>query len=219
MMSKKSDIPGKGIRRVAIVEDDSGLRLQLEGILKAADHVALVGSYCSGEDALKGIPSVKPDVILMDINLPGISGIQCVARLRKDLPTTHVIMLTIYEDSDRIFRALQAGADGYLVKSSPAKTLLGAIDDVYEGGAPMSSHIARKVVRQFRQTMPEQDQAGILAPREKQTLDLLAGGYVYKEIADQMGIGMETVKTYVKNICKKLHVRNRLEAVARYAHK
>jgi len=218
-MAKKSDIAGKRTHRVAIVEDDSGLRLQLEKILKAAERVALVGSYCSAEHALEEITQVKPDVILMDINLPGMSGIECVARLRKDLPFTHVIMLTIYEDSDRIFRALQAGADGYLVKSSPAKTLLAAIDDVYEGGSPMSSHIARKVVRYFRQTTPEQDQAGILAPREKQTLDLLAGGYVYKEIADQMGIGIETVKTYVKNICKKLHVRNRLEAVARYARK
>jgi DNA-binding NarL/FixJ family response regulator len=125
-------------------------------------------------------------------------------------------MLTVYEDSDRLFNALQAGADGYLVKSSPTETLLEAIEDVYQGGSPMSSHIARKVVRQFRQPVPELREADKLAPRERQVLDLLACGYVYKEIADQMGIGTETVKTYVKSICKKLHVRNRIEAVARF---
>lgn len=218
-MTKKSDMPGNGMRRVAIVEDDGGLRSQLEEILKSADRVTFVGSFCSAEEALEGIAATKPDVILMDIKLPGMSGIECVARLRKNLPAAHVIMLTVYEDSDRIFQALQAGADGYLVKSSPTETLLEAIDDVYKGGSPMSSHIARKVVRQFRQSAPESNEAENLAPREKEVLDLLACGYVYKEIADQMGIGMETVKTYVKSICKKLHVRNRLEAVARYAHK
>ena len=163
--------------------------------------------------------AVHPDVVLMDINLPGMSGIECVARLRKDLPSAHVIMLTVYEDSDRIFQALQAGADGYLVKSSPTEVLLRAIEDVHQGGAPMSSHIARKVVRQFRQAEPSRDEAANLAPREREVLNLLASGFVYKEIADQLGIGTETVKTYVKNICKKLHVRNRLEAVARFGHK
>jgi len=207
------------LRRVAIVEDDSGLREQLERILKSASGVCCVGTFGSGEKALAGMVAVQPDVILMDINLPGISGIECVARLRKDLPSTHVIMLTVYEDSDRIFQALQAGADGYLVKSSPTEVLLRAIEDVYQGGAPMSSHIARKVVRQFREVAPSHDDAANLAPREREVLNLLARGLVYKEIADQLGIGTETVKTYVKNTCKKLHVRNRLEAVARFGHK
>jgi DNA-binding NarL/FixJ family response regulator len=218
-MSHKANKPAKGLRRVAIVEDDSGLRHQLEKILKHAEHATCVGSYCSAEDALEKINEAKPDVVLMDINLPGMSGIECVGHLRKGLPDAHVIMLTIYEDSDRIFKALQAGADGYLVKSSPTETLLEAIDDVYKGGSPMSSHIARKVVRQFRDPGAESSDAEKLAPRERQVLDLLASGYVYKEIADQMGIGMETVKTYVKSICKKLHVRNRLEAVAKFAHR
>lgn len=218
-MPKKKEQHSKGNRRVAIVEDDGGLRHELEGILKSAEHVTFVGSYCSAEEALEAIPGVKPDVILMDIRLPGISGIECVARLRKHLPAAHVIMLTVYDDGDRIFQALQAGADGYLVKSSPTETLLAAIDDVYKGGSPMSSHIARKVVRQFRQAKPENGEAENLAPREREVLDLLACGYVYKEIADEMGIGIETVKTYVKSICKKLHVSNRLEAVARYGHK
>lgn len=218
-MSKKRDELASAPRRVAIVEDDSGLRQQLEKILKHAKRATCVASYCSAEDALEHINEAKPDVVLMDINLPGMSGIECVGHLRKVFPDAHVIMLTVYEDSDRIFRALQAGADGYLVKSSPTETLLEAIDDVYKGGAPMSSHIARKVVRQFRQAETESSAAGKLAPRERQVLDLLAEGYVYKEIGDQLGIGMETVKTYVKGICKKLHVRNRIEAVAKFRQK
>ena len=218
-MTMNSEKHGNGIRRVAIVEDDGGLREQLEGILSASEFACCVGSYCSAEEALEKIVAADPDVVLMDIKLPGMSGIECVARLRQDLPDARVIMLTVYEDSERIFQALQAGADGYLVKSSPAATLLEAINDVYKGGSPMSSHIARKVVRQFRQSGPSHDETENLARREKEVLELLASGRVYKEIADEMGIGIETVKTYVKSICKKLHVRNRLEAVARYAHK
>jgi DNA-binding NarL/FixJ family response regulator len=221
MTKNRIPISNERFRRVAIVEDDSGLRDQLEGILTSAPGVCCVGSYCSAEEALVEIVAAKPDVILMDINLPGMSGIECVARLRKDLSAAHVIMLTVYEDSDLIFQALQAGADGYLVKSSPTDVLLRAIEDVHQGGAPMSSHIARKVVRQFRQNGPgpAKDETEGLAPREREVLNLLASGFVYKEIADQLGIGTETVRTYVKNICKKLHVRNRLEAVARYGHK
>ncbi len=218
-MSQQKDNPK--LRRVAIVEDDSGLRDRLQNILKSAPGVCCVGTYGSAEKALEGMVAVQPDVILMDINLPGMSGIECVSRLRNDLSAAHVIMLTVYEDSERIFQALQAGADGYLVKSSPTDVLLRAIEDVHQGGAPMSSHIARKVVRQFRQPGPgpTKDETEGLAPREREVLNLLASGFVYKEIADQLGIGTETVKTYVKNICKKLHVRNRLEAVARYGHK
>lgn len=193
-MSSQNNNPK--LRRVAIVEDDSGLREQLERILKSAPGVCCAGALGSGEKALAGMVAVEPDVILMDINLPGMSGIECVARLRKDLPSAHVIMLTVYEDSDRIFQALQAGADG----------------------SPMSSHIARKVVRQFREVVPSQDEAANLSPREREVLNLLARGFVYKEIGEQLGIGTETVKTYVKNTSKKLHVRNRLEAVARFGH-
>ncbi|MEI9960488.1 MAG: response regulator transcription factor [Limisphaerales bacterium] len=204
-------------RRVAVVEDDSGLRNQLERILKSASGVCCVGTFSSAEKALEGMVTAQPDVILMDINLPGMSGIECVARLRKELPDAHVIMLTVYEDSERIFQALQAGADGYLVKTSPTKTLLQAIEDVYMGGSPMSSHIARKVVRQFRQPDSPPDETKSLSPRERETLELVAAGYVYKEIAEKMNIGSETVRTYIKGVCKKLHVRNRIEAVARYS--
>jgi len=204
-------------RRVAVVEDDSGLRNQLERILNSAPGVCCVGAFSSAEEALEGMVAARPDVILMDINLPGMSGIECVARLRKELSVAHVLMLTIYEDSERIFQALQAGADGYLVKASPTKVLLQAIEDVYMGGSPMSSHIARKVVRQFRQPESPPDETKSLSPRERETLELLAAGYVYKEIADKMGIGSETVRTYIKGVCKKLHVRSRIEAVARFS--
>jgi DNA-binding NarL/FixJ family response regulator len=215
-MSNTPNKHPKTLRRVAIVEDDRRLSHQLGEILNRAPGATCVGSYYSAEEALERIQEDHPDVVLMDINLPGMSGIECVTHLRKLLPDAHVIMLTVYEDSDRIFKALQAGADGYLVKSSPTEILLEAIDDVDAGGSPMSSHIARKVVRQFRQPDPESAETERLAPRERQVLDLLACGYLYKEIADQMGIGIETVKTYVKNICRKLHVRNRIEAVARF---
>jgi DNA-binding NarL/FixJ family response regulator len=127
-------------------------------------------------------------------------------------------MLTVYEDSDRIFRALRAGADGYLVKSSPPEILLEAIDDVHHGGSPMSSHIARKVVQHFHLIGPSAEESENLSPREQEVLNLLSSGYLYKEISDQLGIGIETVRTYVKNICQKMHVRNRVEAVARHGH-
>ena len=216
-MSKQKN--GAKLRRVAIVEDNSGLREQLEDILKSAPGVCCVGTFSSAEQALEGMAAVQPDVILMDINLPGMSGIECVARLREEISSAHVIMLTVYEDIERIFQALQAGADGYLVKSSPTEVLLRAIEDVYMGGSPMSSHIARMVVRQFRQSGPAKDETEGLSKREREVLNLLASGFIYKEIGDKLGIGATTVKTYVESICKKLHVRNRLEAVARLNRK
>ena len=216
-MPKQKNTPK--VRRVAVVEDNVGLREQLQDILKSAPGVCCVGMFSSGEEALKGMAAVQPDVILMDINLPGMSGIECVARLREEISSAHVIMLTVYEDIERIFQALQAGADGYLVKSSPTEVLLRAIEDVYMGGSPMSSHIARMVVRQFRQSGPAKDETEGLSKREREVLNLLASGFIYKEIGDKLGIGETTVKTYVESICKKLHVRNRLEAVARLNRK
>jgi DNA-binding NarL/FixJ family response regulator len=216
-MPKQKNTPK--VRRVAVVEDNVGLREQLQDILKSAPGVCCVGMFSSGEEALKGMAAVQPDVILMDINLPGMSGIECVARLREEISSAHVIMLTVYEDIERIFQALKAGADGYLVKSSPTEVLLRAIEDVYMGGSPMSSHIARMVVRQFRQSGPAKDETEGLSKREREVLNLLASGFIYKEIGDKLGIGATTVKTYVESICKKLHVRNRLEAVARLNRK
>jgi len=199
-------------KTVAVVEDNPRLRGQLLQILENLSDIECVGAYATGEEAVEGIPSKRPDVVLMDIKLPGISGIQCVAELKKVLPKVQIIMVTIYEDSEKIFKALKAGACGYLVKSADPDELVEAIRDVFMGGSPMSSHIARKVVQHFHQLGPAAD----LSPREEQVLGLLSSGYVYKEIGDQLGIGMETVRSHVKNICQKMHVRSRIEAVARH---
>jgi DNA-binding NarL/FixJ family response regulator len=207
------------MKKVAIVEDDAGLREQLTQILGAATEVEFVGACGSGEEAVDRIHVLQPDVVLMDIRLPGMSGIECVAHLKRALPSLQIIMLTVYEDSERIFRALKTGADGYLVKSSPPNVLLGAIKDVGRGGSPMSSHIARKVVRHFHAVGPSPETTENLSPREQEVLNLLSAGYLYKEISDQLGIGTETVRTYVKHICEKMHVRNRVEAVAKHGGK
>ena len=202
-------------KTVAIVEDDARLRAQLVQILEDIDDIECVIVCASAEEALEKIPSKNPDVVLMDIKLPRMSGIQCVAELKRILPEVQVIMVTVYEDSDRIFKALKAGASGYLVKSGPPEQLIAAIRDVFAGGAPMSGHIARKVVQHFHVLGPAPSEADNLSPREKQVLDLLAMGFIYKEIGGNLNIGTETVRTYVKNICQKMHVRGRVEAVAK----
>ena len=203
-------------KTVVVVEDDPGLRQQLGEILAGAPDIECVGVFASGEEALERIPALNPDVVLMDIRLPGMSGIQCVAELSKVAPELQIIMVTVYEDSERIFSALKAGANGYLVKSSPPQQLLEAIRDAYGGGAPMSSHIARKVVQHFHLIGPATKPKQNLSAREQQVLQLLSTGFIYKEIADKLNIGVETVRTYVKHICQKMHVRNRVEAVARH---
>jgi DNA-binding NarL/FixJ family response regulator len=202
-------------KQVAVVEDNTALRQQLVQILKSADDIRCVGAYGSAEEALKQIPLKIPDVVLMDIKLPGMSGIECVTELKALIPELQIIMVTVYEDSESLFRALKAGANGYLVKSGPPKQLLEAVRDVYGGGSPMSSHIARKVVQHFRTVGPSASEAENISPREQQVLSLLASGFLYKEIGDKLQIGVETVRTYVKSICQKMHVRNRLEAVAK----
>lgn len=203
-------------KTVVIVEDDPALRQQFLQILATAEDIRCIGALASAEEALKVIPAKNPDVVLMDIKLPGMSGIECVAKLKRTLPALQIIMVTVFEDSERIFRALKAGASGYLVKSRPPDQLLEAIRDVHSGGSPMSSHIARKVVQHFHLLDPSPKEAENLSPREEQVLDLLACGFIYKEIGDKLNISVETVRTYVKNICNKMHVRNRLEAVARH---
>jgi DNA-binding NarL/FixJ family response regulator len=202
-------------KSVAIVEDDARLREQLQEILEDIPDIQCVLACASAEEALEKIPSRNPDVVLMDIKLPRMSGIQCVAELKKSLPGVQVIMVTVYEDSERLFKALKAGASGYLVKSGPPEQLIAAIRDVFAGGAPMSGHIARKVVQHFHLMGPAPSEAENLSPREQQVLDLLAMGFIYKEIGGKLDIGTETVRTYVKNICQKMHVRGRLEAVAK----
>ncbi len=204
-------------KKVAVVEDNKGLREQLVQILSSAPDIRCIGAFASAEEALKQIPARNPDVVLMDIKLPGMSGIECVAQLKGLMPAVQVIMVTVYEDSESLFRALKAGANGYLVKSSPPKQLLEAVRDVYAGGSPMSSHMARKVVQHFHLLGPSSAEAENLSPREQQVLALLASGFIYKEIGDKLKIGVETVRTHVKSICQKMHVRNRLEAVAKWS--
>ncbi len=202
--------------RVALVEDDRTVRKNLAVLIDAAPGFDCVASCASTEDALKHLPPAFPDVVLMDIHLPARSGIECVARLRPLLPKTQIIMLTVEEDSERVFESLKAGATGYLVKHISPEEILSAVADVHRGGAPMSSHIARMVVTTFRQPPPDGATDALrLSPREEEILRLLAKGNRSKEIADILRIGVGTVNTHVRHIYEKLHVRSRAEAVAR----
>ena len=201
---------------VAIVEDDPQVRQSFVGILKRGPGVVCVGEYGNAEEAVREIPRVQPKVVLMDINLPGMDGVHCVRRLSELAPKTQVVMLTVYDNTEAIFNSLAAGADGYLLKPISADQLLAAIKDVYAGGAPMTSDIARKVVQTFKQPAPSATETENLSPREQEVLDFLAKGYLYKEIAEQLSISYGTVHTYIERIFKKLHVRSRAQAVAKY---
>lgn len=201
---------------IALVEDDESLRETLAEILSAAGGWKLVATYPSAEAALDAMKSGCPDVVLMDIQLPGMSGIECVAKLKGLHPEAQVLMVTVYDNNDRIFDALAAGASGYLLKRDAPAKLLEALDDLLAGGSPMSSAIARKVVQHFQTAPPSKNEDHNLTPREKQILELLVKGGLYKEIAWDLGIGVETVRTHLHNIYAKLHVRTRTEAVVKY---
>jgi DNA-binding NarL/FixJ family response regulator len=201
---------------ICIVEDDVELSTSVARYLDGAPGFRCAGAFASGEEALEQIPKKQPAVVLMDINLPGMSGIECVRQLRTLMPTLQVIMLTVYEDTDQVFQSLAAGAAGYLVKSIKPSHLLEAIRDVHGGGSPMTSHIARKVVQAFQQPGRAEPGDEHLSPREQQVLELLAKGAPYKQIAENMGIGIETIRTYIRRIYEKLHVHSRIEAVVRY---
>ena len=203
---------------VSITEDDAPAREILSDWIRRAPGFRLVGQYADAESAVVSLPSDKPEVALMDINLPGMSGIECVRRLKPILPETQFVMVTVYEDADHIFNALAAGASGYLLKQTPRDELLAALKDVYCGGSPMTSNIARKVVQSFQRPLPTSDEASNLSPREREVLELLARGYLYKEIASTLGISTPTVNTYIRRIYEKLHVRSRAQAVAKYGH-
>jgi DNA-binding NarL/FixJ family response regulator len=204
---------------ISIVEDNDKLRATLVRVIDRTDGFRCVSDYGSAEDALADLPKIKPDVVLMDINLPGINGVECVRQLKKLLPQIQVMMLTVYEDTENIFNALAAGANGYMLKRTPAKELIEAIREVQRGGSPMTTHIARKVVQSFQKTGVAAAAAGELAElsvREQQVLDLLAQGLIYKEIGEKLGISYETVHTYIRRIYEKLQVRTRTEAVAKF---
>jgi len=205
--------------RVAIVEDNRALRNTLSEIICEAPQFECVCTCENGEQALRVIPRHAPDVVVMDIELPGISGIDCTAELKRLLPRTQVMIFTVYEDNDQIFKALEAGASGYLLKRTSPAEIVEAICDIHQGGAPMSSEIARKVVQSFRKPQPfKPEYTEQLTPREEEILSLLAKGYVTKEIADKLGINYDTVRTHLKHIYEKLHVRSRTEAVIKYLH-
>jgi len=202
--------------RVAIVEDDEQVRENLARLIGEAKGFECVANFSSGEEALASWPRRAPDVVVMDINLPGISGVECVRQLKLRFPDLHVVMLTVYDDSERIFQALQMGASGYLLKRSTTAEILHAIEDVHGGGAPMSSYIARKVVQSFRQQGASDKPAENLSKRETDVLDYVSRGYTNKEIADALGLKAETVRGYLKTIYSKLHVRSRTEAAMKF---
>lgn len=201
---------------IALVEDDAALRETLAEILAASPDWQLVAAYPAAEPALEAMKSGCPEVVLMDIQLPGMSGIECVARLKELHPAAQVLMVTVYDNNDRIFDALAAGASGYLLKRDAPAKLLEALADLLSGGSPMSGAIARKVVQHFHTAPPSKNEDHNLTPREKQILELLVKGGLYKEIAWDLGIGVETVRTHLHNIYAKLHVRTRTEAVVKY---
>jgi len=203
---------------VSIIEDDAPTREIFADWINRAHGFRCVSDYGTAESAVTCLPAEKPDVVLSDINLPGMSGIDCVRQLKQQMPDTQFVMLTVYEDSNHLFDALSAGASGYLLKQTSRQELLNALKDVHAGGSPMSSNIARKVVQSFRREDPVLDESVKLSPRELEVLQLLACGDLYKEIADHLGISIPTVNTHVRNIYEKLHVRSRAQAVAKYAH-
>ena len=201
---------------VSIVEDNSQVRSSLAKLIDGSPGYRCLSKHGSAEEALKEIPALHPQVVLMDINLPGINGVECARQLKPQMPGTQIIMLTVYQNTEHIFNALAAGATGYMLKQTPPAELLAAIKDVHAGGSPMSSHIARKIVQSFQPTPAASAEAASLSPREAEVLGLLAKGFLYKEIAEQMKVTYATVHTHIRHIYEKLHVRSRTEAVAKH---
>ena len=197
------------------MEDDQDIREGTVFLLNKNPEFVCVNSYATAEAALIGIPSDDPDVVLMDINLPGMSGVECVRQITTGRPNLVVLMLTVYEDTDTIFQSLTAGASGYLLKRTSPAELLDAIRQAHNGSSPMSGHIARKVVQYFHQPASPKPMEE-LSPREQEVLEHLAQGYLYKEIADRLGISIDTVRKHLGHVYQKLHVRSRTEAVAKY---
>jgi DNA-binding NarL/FixJ family response regulator len=202
---------------VAIVEDDSGIREMLTRVVQRAPGLEFLQSVESGEAALEKLPALAPNVVVMDIQLPGMSGIECTRALKKTMPQAQVLVFTVFGDSEQVFQALEAGASGYLLKRTPRSEIVEAIKQVWDGGAPMSGEVARKVVESFRKPASAHGgQLESLTTREEEVLGLLAKGYITKEIGEQLAISFDTVRFHLKHIYQKLHVRSRTEALLKY---
>ena len=202
--------------RIALVEDKRETREYLREFIESATGFACVGAYPNCEAALRELRGADTDVVLMDLNLPGADGVKCTTELKRKYPSLKIVVLTVYEDANRIFEALKSGADGYLLKKTDPEELLASVREVMKGGAPMSSEVAARVVSYFHQKGKAHSDTESLSPREFEVLSLLATGQLYKEIADKLGISYETVNYHIKNIYQKLHVRSRSEAVAKF---
>jgi len=202
--------------RVALVEDRTEVREQWAALIETYEDFSCVGAFATGEEAIKTLPSLSADIVLMDIMLPGMSGIECTARLKEMFPEMLIVILTVSDDEELIFPALEAGADGYLLKQSSLSELHEGLLDVLQGGVPMTSGIARRVTNYFRQRSKKRSRVKSLSQRENEVLDLLAKGYSNKEIADKLSLSVETIRSYLKNIYEKMHVHSRAEAVANY---
>jgi len=214
-MTRKTH-PSAPIHQVALVEDRSEVRKYWVRLLDSFDGFACVRACSSGEEALTEIPPLRPEIVLMDIFLPLMSGIECTVRLKEAMPECRILILTASDDEEMVFPALEAGADGYLLKASTPGELHHALLDVLRGGVPMTSGIARRVAEFFRRRTTSSNPVESLSPRETEVLELLSKGYVNKEIADRLSLSVETIRSYLKNIYEKMHVHSRTEAVAKY---
>lgn len=199
--------------KVALVEDNSSLRESLSELVNSVEDLVCIGAYGNAEEFLQKVKSVSPHVVLMDIGLPGMSGVEAVFKLREYFPSAEVLMLTIYEDDKRIFDAICAGASGYLLKRTPPEKIVNAIHDIYRGGAPMTPKVARRVLALFRDTNPAISPSSRLSPREQEVLNELVNGLSYKMIADHLEISIDTVRSHIKHIYKKLHVNSNAQAI------
>jgi DNA-binding NarL/FixJ family response regulator len=202
--------------KVSIVEDNAELRDTLANMFNHARGLRCVSAHPTGEDAVANLPAANPDVTLVDIHLPGMSGIECVAKLKAKLPNLQMLMLTRYEQNDLIFNSIRAGASGYLLKNTPRAGLIEAVEQVHAGGAPMTMQIARKVMDHFRQIQRPAAEVEKLTPREHEVLALLAKGYLYKQIGDELGISINTLRNRLRAIYEKLHVHSRTEATVKF---
>ena len=201
---------------VCIVEDRKDIRESLKILVNDAPDCSCIGDFANGEEALKAIPELQPDVVLMDIDLPGMNGIECIRLLKPLCPRVQFMICTVYDEDEKIFDALAAGANSYILKRSNSDTLISSVKDLYNGGSPMSSDIARKIVQQFQKALPSEKEDFHLTAREKEILELLAKGLTYQQAADKIFISGKTIKKHVYNIYEKLHVNSRTEAVNKY---